>query len=273
MRAGPTIASGLALLVVGVSAAARAAVGDYLGKPVTSVRLVVEGRDTTEPAVTQVVETRVGGPLSMTEVRESIAHLFSLGRFEDVRVDASLAGNGVALRYELSPAHPVSKIEFAGTLRAPGVDEGQLRRAVAGRYGVSPPLGRAAELAGLVADALRERGYLHADVTPRAEITHAPERATLVFTINPRARTRVGTIDVNGPPGVSRAQVLEQLGLAAGSPYERDALGARIDKYLEGRRAQGYYEAKLVPAVRLRTLLKTRVSTSPFIQAPAGNQT
>ena len=244
------IAGGLALLLVGVGADARAAVGDYLGKPVASVRLVVEGRETTERALTDVVETRVGGPLSMAEVRVSITHLFSLGRFEDVRVDASLAGDGVALRYELSPAHPVSKIEFAGALGAPGVDEGQLRRAVVERYGVSPPLGRAAELAGLVADTLRERGYLHADVTPRADLTHAPERATLVFTIDPRARTRVGTIDIDGPPGVSHAQVLEPLGLATGAPYERDALGARIDKYLAGRRAQGYYEAKLTPAVR-----------------------
>ena len=37
----------------------------------------------------------------------------------------------------------------------------------------------------IVADALRERGYLHASITPRAEIEHDPERATLVFTIDP----------------------------------------------------------------------------------------
>lgn len=250
MRAGHGVAGGLALLV-GFGAPTDAAVGDYLGKPVASVRLVVEGRDTTEPALAEVVETRVGGPLSMAEVRESITHLFSLGRFEDVRVEASLAPNGVALRYELSPAHPVSKIRFAGMLHAPGVDEAQLRRAVVDRFGVSPPLGRAGELAGLVAETLRERGYLHPEVTPRADITHAPERTTLVFTIDPRARTRVGTIDAGDTPGMSRGQLLEQLGLATGAPYERDALNARIDKYLEGRRAQGYYEAKLVPAVRL----------------------
>ena len=70
-------------------ASPRAEVADYLGKPVTSVRLVLDGRDTTEPALVQVVETRLGDPLSMLAVRESVAHLFSLGRFDDVRVDAS----------------------------------------------------------------------------------------------------------------------------------------------------------------------------------------
>ncbi|PYR29134.1 MAG: hypothetical protein DMF92_12565 [Acidobacteria bacterium] len=251
MRLAGRIAGGLALLLIGFSQAARAAVGDYLGKPVATVRLVVEGHDTTEPALTQMVETQVGRPLSMADVRESITHLFSLGRFEDVRVDAALAGNGVTLRYELSPVHPVSKIEFVVAPRAPGVDEGQLRRAVVDRFGASPPLGRAAELAGIVAETLRERGYLHAVVTPRADIAHAPERATLVFTIEPQSRTRVGTIDVGGIPVVLRTQLLEQLRLATGTPYERAALNARIDKYLEGRRAQGYYEAKLVPTVRL----------------------
>ena len=250
MRVAGRIAGGLALLLIGFSQAAHAAVGDYLGKPVAAVRLVIEGRDTTEPALTQIVETRVGRPLSMADVRESITHLFSLGRFEDVRVDAALAGNGVTLRYELSPIHPVSKIEFAGALHAPGVDQGQLRRAMVDRYGVSPPLGRAAELAGIVAETLRQRGYLHASVTPRADIAHAPERATLVFTVEPHSRTRVGTIDIDGTPAVLRPQLLEQLRLATGTPYERDALSARIDKYLERRRAQGYYEVKLVPTVR-----------------------
>jgi outer membrane protein insertion porin family len=245
------IAGGLALALIGFSQTARAAVGDYLGKPVAAVRLVIEGRDTTEPALAQMVATQVGRPLSMADVRESLTHLFSLGRFEDVRVDAALADNGVTLRYELSPIHPVSKIEFAGALHAPGVDQGQLRRAVIDRFGASPPLGRAAELAGIVAETLRERGYLHAVVTPRADMTHRPERATLVFTVEPRSRTRVGTIDIDGTPVVPRTQLLDQLRLATGAPYERAALNARIDKYVEGRRAQGYYEATLVPTVRL----------------------
>jgi outer membrane protein insertion porin family len=251
MRPAGRIAGELALLLMGFSQAAPAAVGDYLGKPVAAVRLVIEGRDTTEPALAQMVATQVGRPLSMADVRESLTHLFSLGRFEDVRVDAALADNAVTLRYELSPIHPVSKIEFAGTLHAPGVDQGQLRRAVVDRFGVSPPLGRAAELAGIVAETLRERGYLHAVVTPRADIAHRPERATLVFTVEPQSRTRVGTIDIDGTPAAPRTRLLDQLRLATGAPYERVALNARIDRYLEGRRAQGYYEAKLVPTVRL----------------------
>ena len=79
MRVAGRIAGGLALLLIGFGQPARAAVGDYLGKPVAAVRLVIEGRDTTDLILTQMVETQVGRPLSMAEVRESITHLFSLG--------------------------------------------------------------------------------------------------------------------------------------------------------------------------------------------------
>src|ERR1700730_7240279 len=179
---------------------ARAAVNDYLGKPVVSVRLSTEGRETTDVALVQVVATRVGPPLAMAEVRESLTRLFSLGRFEDVRVDASMSGGGVALVYELSPIHPVTKITFTGTLDAPGVDVGQLRRAVLDRYGTSPPLGRTADLTRTIADVLRQRGYLRADVQPRAERQHAPDRATLVFTIDPGPRTEIASIEIVGTP-------------------------------------------------------------------------
>ena len=86
--------------------------------------------------------TAPGQPLSMVQVRETVAHLFSLGRFEGVSVDATLEDGRVALRYDLVPIHPVSRIRFAGPLGVPGIDEGALRRAVLDRYGVSPPLSR-----------------------------------------------------------------------------------------------------------------------------------
>jgi len=52
-------------------------------------------------------------------------------------------------------------------------------------------------------------------------------------------------------PQASAADLLKQLGLATGAPYERDALNERIEKYLSGVRSHGYYEAKIAPAVSL----------------------
>src|SRR5262249_19438567 len=110
------------LLLVGIALPndVRSDVRDYLGRPVTSVRFSIEGRDTVDPSLADLAETRVGGPLSMAQVRLSVSHLFSLGRFEDVRVDAQAAGAGVALVFELVPIHPVARIVFAGPLDPTG---------------------------------------------------------------------------------------------------------------------------------------------------------
>jgi len=46
------------LSVVALASASQgfAAVDDYIGKPIASVHLVIEGRDTTDPVLTRVVE-------------------------------------------------------------------------------------------------------------------------------------------------------------------------------------------------------------------------
>jgi Outer membrane protein/protective antigen OMA87 len=74
----------------------------------------------------------------------------------------------------------------------PGIDQADLRRALVDRYGVSPPLGSAADMTRILSDALHERGYLNATITPRPVLEHSPERATLVFTIDPGPRTTIG---------------------------------------------------------------------------------
>jgi len=238
-------------LLCGLSATSYAAVGDYIGKTIASVHLVAEGRETTDPVLTALVETVPGTPLSMLQVRESVAHLFSLGQYEGVSVDASLEDGRVALTYELVPIHPVARIRIAGVSSAHGINAGALRRAIVDRYGVSPPLGRVADMTRILADVLRERGYLAARITPHAELEHAPERATLVFTIEPGTRTTIGDVEIVGIPSLSRPVLLDRLGVARGAPYERDALNARMERYVEERRRSGYYEARISASAQL----------------------
>lgn len=243
---------GFALLPFALMLSASALFADvssYLGKPIVSVTLIREGHVTTDGSLTQVVETAVGEALTMKDVRESIAHLYSLGLFEDVQVDAALDGSGVAVRYQLVPIHPVTHVRFAGQTGAAGVDTGQLSRALTDRFGVTPPSGRVAEMVRVVTDALVERGYRSARVIPSVHVEHDPDRATLTLTLEPGARTVIGPVQIVGTPSQPRDEFLRKLGLVAGAPFERDALVARIERYIEERRREGYYEAKVTPAV------------------------
>jgi len=239
----------LLILFLGWCAPAWAAVDDYLGKPIGAVRITIDNREANEAALTQVIETMPGQPLSMAAVRESITHLFSLGRFESVSVDATMENGRVALRYDLRPIHLVARIRFARM--PPGIDEHALRRAIADRFGVAPAYGRAGDIARLVEATLRERGYVHATVTPETQADRAADRASLTFTIDPHDRVTVGTVDIVGRPTISAPEFLKRLGLTRGAPYEPGRLTANIEKYLVERRSRGYYEARVVPAVSL----------------------
>ena len=152
-----------------------------------------------------MIETRAGQPLSARDVRDSIAHLFSLGRFEDVRVYAAPAADGVALRIELLPLHSVGRIAFTGTI---GLDEGLLRRTIAERFGVTPAAARAADVARTLSALYRDHGYLKARIEPHATVEHREERTTLTFEIDAGPRLTVSKVRFDGKrprnPGAGR---------------------------------------------------------------------
>ena len=236
--------------VVCAAASARGDVADYIGKTVASVRLVIEEHDVTDPELQRIVETAPGSPLAMVDVRETVSRLFSLGRFEDIHVHADLDGGQVKLLYDLVPVHPVYKIEFRGATGAPGIDTGRLRSDVVARFGASPPVGRAPDVQRVIEDDLHAEGYLHAVVTPSAELEHAPDRAVLLFQLNPGARTRIADVTIAGTPGLSQAEVLKLLDIKAGAPYRTEVLNGRISRYVDNRRAAGYFEATLTVSPR-----------------------
>jgi len=237
-------------LVLTASGPASADVADFLGKSVAIIRVEIEGRPTADPRVLGLIETLSGSALSMRDVRESVTHLFSLGRFEDVRVVADPVEGGVRLIYELVPLHPIRKIQFAGAMTLPGIDVGRLERAVSERYGASPPSGRRFDLARVAEEDLSEHGYLHAVVTPRLEIAHDPDRATLILAVAPGDRTHIGEIQVVGSAGAASRQVLERLGIRTGAAYERNALNTRIQEYQQSQWDSGHVEAKLTLTTR-----------------------
>src|SRR5687768_12700672 len=120
------------------------AAAKYVGRQVVAVDVFVGGMPSRDAMVADLIETRPGEPLSMATVRETIAHIYSLGRYQEVSVDATATGEGVRLRFDLLPIQTVTEISFRGNL---GLDEDDLRRAVTDRFGASPSASRAASAA------------------------------------------------------------------------------------------------------------------------------
>ena len=145
---GLTAVLAATLDVVAAGPARAAQVDGYVGQPVAEVTLVSEGRTLRDPSILELVETEVGLPLSMRQVRESLVHLFSLGTFEDVRVAGSQLEHGVSLRYQLVPLAVIERIEFEGNT---GMSTDDLRTAIAEAHGALFE----ASVADAVSDTLR----------------------------------------------------------------------------------------------------------------------
>ena len=234
-----------ALLAILVSAQAAADIRDLLGRTILDVRVEVGGAPYRDPSVLQLFETRIGEPLSMERVRESIDHLVGLGRFEDVRVFAEAAGvrsEGVAVRWVLVPVQRIAEIEVDGSST---LAEGALRTVISDRVGALPMASRASEIAQFVTSHHAERGYRRARVESHVVPGKSPDLVTLRLVVDAGPRSTLGQITVTGDAGRTAEAVIADLGLARGRPFDAPALAARVAAVEDDLRQQGYYEANI----------------------------
>jgi outer membrane protein assembly complex protein YaeT len=212
---------------------------------VVAVQVQQEGEAVTDPLILGLVQTRTGAPLAIADVRETITHLISLTRYEDVQVYEDPVAGGVRVRYVLFPVHEVDRLEFRGMI---GVPEDVLRRAVVERFGPAPPASRAGEVARSLQSVYRDRGYIAPSITPRIEITHKPDRASMVLDINAGARALISTIQVDADDPADRS-LFANTDIVVGRPYDAAHVDERLEKYQADLRARGFYEARATHSV------------------------
>ena len=212
-----------------------------VGEPVSEIVIEQEGRTVTDPAILGLIESRVGAPLQVAEVRETITHFMSLNRFDDVSVVTEAVPTGLRLRFVLTPLHPVDRIEFNGML---GLPEETLRAVVVDRFSDSPRPGQAAEISDTLREVYRRRGYVRASVTPRVVQTHDPDRATLVFSIEAGRQVLVRDVVVTEVDAEVRRPLVGAPEVKAGQPFDEDAIERELQRWEDAQRAGGYYEAR-----------------------------
>ncbi|MBF8301698.1 MAG: bamA 3, partial [Acidobacteria bacterium] len=210
---------------------------------ITDIRVEQEGRLIDDRVINGLIETTAGEPLSMREVRETLSHLTSLNRFEDVQVFQEAVGEGVRLRYVLFPLHPVDRMEFRGVL---GLSEGEVRRVITERFGAAPSIGRADVVSEAISAFYRDRGYTAVQVAPRIEVTHNPDRATMAFDIRAGPRAAIGLVEIDEVDGSGRQVAPGEIAVRVGDPYDNDAILRELDRYEGALRARGFYEARAV---------------------------
>jgi outer membrane protein assembly complex protein YaeT len=212
------------------------------GTPIVDVRVEEEGAIVTDPAILSLIETRVGEPLSMWDVRMSQTHLNLLDRVLEVYTEP--VDGGTRVIYRLNPAHPIDRLEFEGDLRT---SAGSLRSAVLERFGSAPiPVGRLDAVLDLLRTSYADRGYPDAriEALPLAE-RHQPEhRSTLRVHIDAGPRAIIREIVWNDEdPSVAAGAYSGQPDLRAERPYDLQEIRRALQRWVEEMRGRRYYEA------------------------------
>ena len=228
-----------ALLAVSVASTASAQVGE----PIVEIQLDQEGEVVNEPAVLRLIETHVGDRLSVRSARETIAHLMSLSRYEDVQVLSEPVSGGVRVKYVLIPRHPIDRVQFTGTV---ALSEDDLRRVVTERFGTAPSATRKDEVAEAVRLEFRRRGYPSARVTARVDVFHQPDRATLVLDVVPGPRARILDVRTTQVDATERSTITETPAIKAGQIYDEIEIGRELQSWEDRMQSRGYYEARAI---------------------------
>src|SRR5262245_12276756 len=238
---------------------------EYVDRPVASVQILVEGRPVNDPSLLETIQPKPGAPLSMRDVRQTITHLYSLGRFEAISVEAdAVEGGAVALRFVLQPIHTVTKVEFSGQL---GLSEGTLRSRMIERFGQTPSATRATDVAATLLQLYQDEGFLSATVKPAAPIIeHDPDRTTLVFDINAVPRTTIARSTITGRPLETPAQIQARLQINPGQPYQPAELRTRLNDFVTSMRHRRHYEAAATVHNLVLTPDRTQVDLTIDVQ-------
>jgi outer membrane protein insertion porin family len=212
----------------------------WAGRTIAAIQIEIEGDRIDSTNLIDVLQLRTGTPFVEAAVRESLAHLRGLGRYESVSLAVQPEGDGVALAFSLIPLHPINKLEFKGR---PGMDGRSLEGVVLDAAGGRRTSVSGDTAAAAVKRALADEGFVRPEVTTTLERTHQPHASTLVFNIDAGPRQSIGTITVVESSPLSSEEVVKELGISSGDPYRRRALEDELRDLAEHLRARRYYEA------------------------------
>jgi len=246
----------------------------YEGRRIVEIDFEPVAQPLSRDELTARMPFRVGDEFHARDLRQAIQRLYSSGRFADLAVDATAAGDGVALRFITRSAYFVGRVVVLGVKSPP--TSGQLASAtklVLGRRYLESDKEQGAQA---VKTLLRENGYYRASVA--AVVTFDPFRseANVRFGVGTGARARFAPPVIEGdaqhsPQAIARATHWKRL---YGWLGWQEVTEARLRQGLENVRR--YYEKRnlLESQVNLRRLdyhYGTN-TVEPFIHIDPGPQ-
>lgn len=237
---------------------ALAQVGDYEGRPVSAVEVVLEGTPADASAQAEfktMLKVVAGSEYSAVNVRQSLHDLFGSGRVASARVEISEVQPGGGRLTPIRVQFIIQRqVVIAGVTLRLGTTTGTpiARDEIRARLNLLEP-GRRFSLTAIERNAdeiqayLRDRGYYnatveHAEVPDPSDVSGT--RRIVVYTVTPGPQAHVGRFDI-AITGFDPNVVRPSLKLQLGSPFTRDLLGDDLNRVKQSLIAKNYMAPRL----------------------------
>jgi outer membrane protein assembly complex protein YaeT len=214
----------------------------WLGRPVKSISF--EGVDASrlDPLPGHLAQAE-SEPLNPDDLKKSLRQLFATGLYENIQVEASNLGDGVALVFRGTPR------AFIGTVSVDGAKGAtintQLERAsqlTAGTRFTPAKLNQAVdEMRRTLADNGFHEPRIVDTQTPRPEA----QLVDIAFNVNSGPQARVGAVQIAGDSGMSAEEFRHYAHLRTGALMDHDTVNRALAGVLKHYRNQDRLEAEI----------------------------
>ena len=238
-------APGFLLFAITILPSVKASdVGDFLGRRVTKVDVVIEGApNSTVTEMKALLDVAADQDYSPVRIHDSLLRLYRSGLISGARVEGTNDGaNGVAVRFIVKPQARIESVVFEG---APIFPAGELRaRLNQLDPGERLSVGAVTRGLGDLTAYYSARGYYQSKIAYDVRLDPTSTRAVVVYNITPGEQALVSTyrLTVNGTK-IDLSKVTPTI--AEGKPFSQSLVQEVMDHIKEAYLKQDYLAVRV----------------------------
>ena len=239
----------LILLALAVCFGAPAETSDYEGQTVVRVEFVPPRQPLTQSHLARVVRVKQGGPLRLSDVRETIHGLFAAGRYSSqIRVEAEPVEGGVAVRFHAEPSWYIGEVRVTGVPAPP--TENQLVNIAGLKLGELYTNEKRAIAEQAVRGLLEHNGFFLPRVALATSDNDESQQRDIEIRVQSGPRAVIGDVIVSGPdPRPDASPAVEELRRIAqwrrGKPFHQRHIQKGLDRLEKHFQRRGRWQSEI----------------------------
>jgi len=202
------------------------------------------------------IQHKEGLPLNLDEIPDDIRAIYSLGYFDDVRVESEPFEGGVKLIFILKEKPIITRVDIQGNKE---IDEEKIREALTIRAGSSYDITAIIENSNKIYSLYEKDGYTLAKIVPVIRKI-SDDSIFLTYQIEEGQKVKIRNIKIEGSSAISESDIKDVMKTSewwfysyitsyftGGGRYEKEKINSDIEKVRQLYFENGFIRAEVFP--------------------------